>query len=105
MNSLIDMTKTRLSSANENFEDSGCAYVVAASDGQRTCGASRRPSSPYCPHHHSLCYIVCGSEAEVDRLREVEALASAVGGRRARPRSAPTRQFLKRLEQAVRDVL
>jgi hypothetical protein len=49
--------------------------------------------------------IVGGSEAEVDRLREVEALASAVGGRRARRRSAPTRQFLTRLERAVRDFL
>jgi hypothetical protein len=47
---------------------------------------------------------MCGSEAETDRLREVEALATAVGGRRARQRAEPTRQFLKRLEQTVREI-
>src|SRR5690242_917368 len=92
-------------SANEDLEDEfGCAYVIDESDNRRPCGAARRPSSSYCPHHHSLCHIVCGSKAETDRLREVEALASAVGGRRARQRTEPTRQFLKRLEQAVREL-
>ena len=90
--------------AAETFEDDrGCAYVVDGADGRRSCGAARRPSSSYCPLHHSLCYITTGSKAETDRLREVEALASAVGGRRARRREGPTRHFLKRLEQAVRD--
>jgi|SRR4029077_18439337 hypothetical protein len=105
MNSSANMTKLLSYSVNDDCEDPGCAYVVEESDGRRTCGAPRRPSSSYCPHHHSLCYIVGGSEAEVDRLREVEALASAVGGRRARRRLAPTRQFLTRLERAVRDFL
>jgi len=82
---------------------SGCAFMIEETDGRRPCGAARRPSSSYCPYHHSLCYIVTGSVAETDRLREVEALASAVGGRRARRRDAPTRQFLKRLEEAVRE--
>jgi hypothetical protein len=105
MNNWAHMTKLLLSAANENFDDDpGCAYVLEEPDGRRNCGATRRPSSSYCPQHHSLCYIVCGSRAELDRLREVEALASAVGGRRARQQAAPTRQFLKRLEQAIRDV-
>jgi hypothetical protein len=82
----------------------GCAYMIEEAHGRRPCGAARRPSSSYCPHHHSLCYLVSGSAAETHRLREVEALASAVGGRRARRREAPTRQFLKRLEEAVREV-
>lgn len=86
-------------------KDDGCAYIVDESGGDRLiCGATRRLSSSYCPHHHSLCYIVGGSKAETDRLREVEALASAVGGRRARQRAQPTRQFLKRLEQALREI-
>ena len=85
-------------------KDNGCAYIVGESGcGRQTCGAARRVSSSYCPHHHSLCYVVGGSKAETDRLREVEVLASAVGGRRARQRAQPTRQFLKRLEQAVRE--
>jgi hypothetical protein len=85
-------------------KDGGCAYIVDESGGRRSCGATRRSSSSYCPHHHSVCHIVCGSKAETDRLREVEALASAVGGRRARQRAEPTRQFLKRLEQTVREL-
>src|SRR5436190_287824 len=99
------MTKLLLPAVNEDFEDDfGCAYLIEEAAGQRSCGAPRRPFSSYCPQHHSLCYVVCGSKAEFDRLREVEALASAVGGRRARQQVAPTRQFLRRLEHAIREV-
>ena len=105
MNNHMNMTKRLSYVAIEDLEkDGGCAYIIDESGGgRRSCGAIRRLSSSYCPHHHSLCHIVCGSKAETDRLREVEALASAVGGRRARQRAEPTRQFLKRLEQAVRE--
>ena len=101
------MNMTKLSSylTIEDLEkDIGCAYIVDELDGRRPCGATRRSFSSYCPHHHSLCHIVCGSRAETDRLREVEALASAVGGRRARQRAEPPRQFLKRLERTVREI-
>jgi len=81
-------------------EDFGCAYVVEEPDGRRSCGAPRKSASSYCTHHHSLCRIACGTKAETDRL---QALATAVGGRRARQRAEPTRQFLNRLEQAVRE--
>jgi len=84
-------------------EDGGCAYVIEEGDGRRPCGAPRKFASSYCPHHHSQCHIPCGTKAETDRLREVEALAAAVGGRRARQRPEPTRQFLNRLEQVVRE--
>jgi hypothetical protein len=87
---------------NDPDEAPGCAYVVEDAEGRRSCGEPRRPSSPYCPHHHSLCYILCGSKAEIKRLQEVEALASAVGGRRAKREAAPSRRFLRRLEQAIR---
>lgn len=83
---------------------SGCAYLVEGPEGRRICGALCQASSSYCPHHHSLCYIPCGTRAEARRLREVETLASAVGGRRARQRVTPSRQFLDRLEQAIRDL-
>jgi len=88
----------------QNLEDDGgCAYVLEEPDGWHRCGAIRKLSSSYCPHHHALCHIAYGTKAETDHLREVEALASAVGGRRARQRAEPTRQFLKRLEQVVRE--
>ena len=88
----------------EDLKDNvGCAYVLDEPDGLRSCGAPRRQASSYCPCHHAVCYIVSGSIAELKRLQEVETLASAVGGRRARQAAGPSRQFLKRLERAVRD--
>jgi len=90
------LTDTRLD------RDPGCSYVVDEPEGKRSCGRRRQQSSSYCTTHHSLCYIVAGSKAESVRLREVEALASAVGGRRAQPAEGPTRRFLARLERAVR---
>jgi hypothetical protein len=82
---------------------SGCAYLIEGTGGRVACGAPRRAVSPYCPHHHSLCYLACGSSAEARRIREVETLASAVGGRRGRQGAAPSEHFLERLEQAIRD--
>ena len=105
MNNRMNMTKLASCPTIEKLEaDLGCAYIVDEPGGQRVCAAMRQQYSSYCPRHHSLCHIACGSKAETDRLREVEALASAVGGRRARQRAEPTRQFLKRLEQTVREL-
>jgi len=88
--------------ACEDLEpDGGCAYIID-DNRRKPCGAVRQPFSSYCSYHHSLCYIVCGSKAEDERLREVEALASAVGGRNGRRGAQPSRHFLKRLEQTVR---
>jgi hypothetical protein len=88
--------------AGENLEpDGGCAYIID-DNSRKACGAARQPLSSYCSYHHSRCYIVCGSKAEDERLREVEALASAVGGRNGRRSAQPSRHFLKRLELTVR---
>jgi hypothetical protein len=84
-------------------DDQGCAYVNDQFGGRENCGAPRRAASSYCPTHHKLCYITSGSKAELRRLREVEALASAVGGRRARLGAGPSRYFIERLEHAVRE--
>jgi hypothetical protein len=82
-------------------QDEGCAYPLDG-HGAGRCGAPRRLPSSYCPHHHALCHVGCGTKAEAHLLREVEALASAVGGRRARDGGGPSKDFLKRLEQAAR---
>jgi hypothetical protein len=79
----------------------GCAYLIGESGSHRICGAPRRPVSSYCPQHHALCHLANGSAAEANRIREVEAIASAVGGRRSRNRAGPSRQFLKRLEHTA----
>ena len=84
-------------------DEPGCAYLLDEErGGSRACGAPRRGSSPYCSSHHALCHVACGSPAEISHLRQVEALASAVGGRRCREGGGPSRRFLRRLERAAR---
>lgn len=83
--------------------DSGCVYPMNENEDRRFCDSPRRRGSPYCPCHHALCHIRSGTNEEVTRLREVEALANAVGGRRARDSSEPPGRFLRRLERAARD--
>ncbi len=71
----------------------GCAYILDEGDGRQICDIPCRPASPYCPRHHALCHVAYGSAGEADHLREVEALAKAVGGRRSRAGGGPSRQF------------
>jgi hypothetical protein len=94
----------------DDQDEPGCAYLLDECEGRRICGAprklvspSRKTASPYCPEHHALCHAAYGSEAEAGRLREVEAIAKVVGGRRSRDTAGPSRQFLRRLEEAARD--
>jgi hypothetical protein len=104
------MTISRAPAGWEDKEcDPGCAYIHDDGDRRWTCGAprkvisqSRKQVSPYCHEHHALCRVPYGSEAEAGRLREVEALAEVVGGRRGRDAVGPSRRFLRRLEQAAR---
>jgi hypothetical protein len=79
--------------------DLGCVFIL---DESRTCGGPCKEASPYCRKHHALCHVAYGSTGESKRLREVEALAKAVGGRRSRADGGPSRQFLRRLERVAR---
>jgi hypothetical protein len=81
---------------------SGCSYILGDDQGRHFCGQPLRPGSSYCPQHHALCHVACGTTEEAWRLREVEALAHAVGGRRAPEGGGPSRRFLNRLEHAMR---
>jgi hypothetical protein len=83
-------------------DKSGCAYILDECAVGLACGAPRRHASPYCATHHARCHVAYGSPAEADHLRQVEALASAVGGRRSREGGGPSPRFLKRLERASR---
>ena len=87
----------------EGWNPAGCGYLIDNNGLRQTCGEPLRQGSSYCPQHHALCHIRCGSRAELARLREVETLASAVGGRQCRAADGPSERFLKRLERAVRD--
>lgn len=86
---------------------SGCCYILeddnpTDGDRRRSCGAELQPGSSYCAGHHALCHVAGGTAAEARRLREVEALARAVGGRRGNGGPEPSQRFLRKLEHAVR---
>jgi hypothetical protein len=80
-------------------DDDGCAFMI---DDRQFCGAERRRGSTYCTHHHVLCHIAGGTARERYRLREAEALASAVGGRQGRAFRTPPDRVLRRLENLTR---
>jgi hypothetical protein len=80
-------------------EERGCAYIL---DGGGPCGVGQRPGSSYCEHHHAVCHIAGGSAGERRRIREEEAIATAVGGKRGRAARMPPEFFLRRLENVAR---
>jgi hypothetical protein len=80
-------------------EEDGCAFIR---DDSSVCGAERRPGSPYCADHHALCHIAGSGRRARRRLREEEALATAVGGRLGRPARIPPDPLLRRLENVAR---
>ena len=95
------------SPANTEAEpDDGCAFVLEeesrAATGQTYCAAPRHPGSAYCHAHHALCYLPSESLAERRKLKEIEALAEAVGGRSGRPARRPPPRFLQRMDRASR---
>jgi hypothetical protein len=89
--------------------DGGCAYVLdgdaGAIAGQTRCAAPRRPGSAYCHAHHALCHLPSESLAELRKLKEIEALAKAVGGRSGRPGQRPPPGFLQRMDRISRAAL
>jgi hypothetical protein len=85
--------------------NAGCAFVLDDVDGEAApicCGAPLRPGSAYCPSHHALCHLPAGSVAERRQLREIAALAKAVGGKQGRAASAPPTVLLRRLKRIER---
>jgi len=83
----------------------GCAFVLEepGRDGEANfCGSERRAGSAYCPTHHALCHLPCDSIAETQHLREIEALAEAVGGKTGRVARHPPPRLLRRLDRIAR---
>jgi hypothetical protein len=84
----------------------GAAAAVGANPvsghGASFCNAPCQPGSPYCPEHHALCHLAAGSAAEARQLREIEALAQAVGGKQGRRERLPPKNLLRQLERVER---
>jgi len=75
------------------FGGFGCRYLV--DDRLHQCGAKRQHGSSYCPEHHALCHIPASSLAEQRRLREIDRIGAAVGGRQAgKNTTAALRKFM-----------
>jgi hypothetical protein len=89
--------------------EGACAFVLdrdtGSAAGQSRCGAPRRLGSVYCHEHHALCYLPSRSLAEQRKLREIDALAEAVGGRSGRPARQPPPRFMRRMNQISRTAL
>ena len=78
----------------------GCAYPLdtpGSGAPRALCAAPCRPGSAYCATHHALCHLPAGSIAERLHLQKIEALATAVGGKRGRPAAQPPDRLLRRL--------
>jgi len=63
------------------FGKDGCRYLV--DDRWHQCGVKEQPGSSYCAEHHALCYLARNSVAEGRRLRLIDRIGDAVGGRQA----------------------
>src|SRR4051812_29192185 len=87
----------------------GCAFVleedICTKAGRGFCAAPRRPGSAYCPAHHAMCHLSSDSLAEKRKLKEIEALAEAVGGKSGRPARRPPPRFLQRMNRVSRAAL
>src|SRR5690348_15486843 len=79
------------------LDDTGCAPGLAT-----FCNAPSQPGSAYCRPHHVFCHLPNGSTAERRQLREIEALAKAIGGKQGRTLRHPPARLLRRLDRVAR---
>lgn len=101
----INARETCLPTESHTEDEPGCAFILDVVDSSRSprfCAAPRHPGSAYCPQHHAACYVASGSAAERLALREIEALAEAVGGKLGRAAPHPPPLLLRRLDRIAR---
>jgi hypothetical protein len=104
---MSDENSDRRQRSHEDEEHHGaCAFVLggagAGSASVNFCNAPGQPGSAYCPPHHASCHLANGSAAERRQLREIEALAEAVGGKQGRVARHPPARLLRRLDRVAR---
>jgi hypothetical protein len=89
--------------------DGGCAFVLDVDTritaGRTFCAALCRPGSAYCHAHHAVCHLPSESLAERRKIKEIEALAEAVGGKSGRSARCPPPSFLQRMNRVSRAAL
>jgi hypothetical protein len=104
----VKISRTEERAGEQQKGDGGCAFVIDDPDptarGVNFCGAPRELGSTYCRRHHALCRLPRRSLAERRQLREIEALAEAVGGRQGRGGRQPPPRLLRRLDRITRAI-
>ena len=102
----VETSRVREGSQQNGADDGGCAFVLdgigRCSGCVNFCNKPRQLGSAYCPEHHASCHLANGSEAERRQLREIEALAKAVGGKQGRAARHPPTRLLRRLDRVAR---
>jgi len=66
---------------SRRFGGLGCRYLV--DDRLHQFGAQEKHGSSYCPGHHALCYLPPDSLLERRRIRQIDRIGEAIGGRQA----------------------
>jgi hypothetical protein len=83
--------------------DDGCVFVIdddrSNKGPARFCNKPCLPGSVYCQQHHSLCCLPKGSPEARQKLREIAALAKAIGGRQGSDAREPPVALLDRLDR------
>jgi hypothetical protein len=101
-----EISQMRERALEDQEADRGCAFVIDSADpisGRvNFCNAPRDPGSAYCRRHRDLCHLVRQSPAERRALCEIEALATAVGGRQGRAARSPSPVLLRRLDRIAK---
>jgi hypothetical protein len=103
---MVIETRVHKGSQRIGADDVGCAFVLDSvgrgSGCVNFCNEPRQSGSAYCRVHHASCHLSNGSEAERQQLREIEALAKAVGGKQGRAARHPPAPLLRRLDWVAR---
>jgi hypothetical protein len=83
--------------------DDGCVFVVGDDRNDNSaalfCNEPCLPGSAYCRQHHTLCCLPNGSPEARRKLREIAALAKAIGGRQGSDVREPPVALLDRLDR------
>jgi hypothetical protein len=105
----FEMPRVREGSQRDGAVEDGCAFVLDGLGGGSVCAnfcnEPRQSGSAYCPAHHASCHLPNGSDAERQQMREIEALAKAVGGKQGRAARHPPAPLLRRFDRVARAFL
>jgi hypothetical protein len=103
-----EISQGRGGTQGDRDDGGGCAFIIDGTDLNSGrvdfCAAAPEAGSAYCRQHHALCHLPRRSAGERRQLREIDALAEAVGGRQGRAGRHPPPRLLRRLDRVARAI-